>query len=128
LEVFRAVSEKSILCPVNWKNDEDNMVDTSFKDQDNQLVLELGELKVRNLDNDTIAPFSLAVPTTNKSSAAENASISKRNSEVTTAKPNSTMHGSNNNVLTLDFADMLEAAHIGSKSPEYVNFARGSDA
>jgi hypothetical protein len=120
VEAFKAVSEKRILCPVNWRNNDDNMVDTSFVDQDHQLALDLGELKVKNLDDNTVAPLPLAAPSSKRSGAAGNASTSKRNSTVLTRR-NSNAHSLNTNVVKLDFADLLETTHNAPSTHEYIN-------
>jgi hypothetical protein len=87
------------------------------------LTHELGELKVKNLDDNTIEPFSLALPApknrARQTSVAANTSTHKSNISVSTMKRNNGARGKNNNIVTLDFADMLESRGKGSPH-EYI--------
>jgi hypothetical protein len=124
VEAFKAVAEKGVLCPANWRIGEDNIVDTSFTNEDHHLALELGDLKVRNVDDNMVAPFALALPASRKrstqQSAPTSASNSKRSSTVCTASRHDRMHSRDSNIVTPAFVDMLEHANGASSPHKYV--------
>lgn len=134
MEAFKAVAEKGALCPANWKSDLDSIVDTTYDEQDHQLAQELGDLKVKNLDDNTEAPLSLGLlpikgsQGSNQASSTASVSTSKRNSTVFSQKRNSTTHNQDNNIVTLDFADLLDAPRGATSPHEYVNVQEPKNA
>lgn len=119
VEAFKAVSDKGVLCPAGWRGEQDDMQSTSFRDRDYEIARELGEMKIKNLDDNTLRSFSLVLPPIKTKlppiqvSEASINTVSPHHSTTSPTKQNSASHSQNGNIITLEFADMLDA-HNGS--------------
>jgi hypothetical protein len=132
VEAFKVAADKGVLCPANWKTGESTLNETN-EDEQHNTIREMGELQIKDLDNNTSLSFNLAMPAHIKAKHRKTTSAPAINTtthppairtttNITTSnsKSNSATHSANNRV-TLEFSDPLTGPQGRENSNEFVS-------